>query len=350
MKEADSDSVQPAQASLSLTDLNSTGLNSASPNSAQRKKIYVMLASYNGSNYIEHQVDSILKQQKADVTVRISDDGSQDGTFELLQKRYGSLENVIITQRKKGLGCAGNFMSMIYEAPENYDYYAFSDQDDVWAHDKLIHAVEYVREAEETGKPFVYCSNRDECDSDLNVLYKNLPTDKMQSGKDITDKKYLLTCGNLLGGNTSLFNRKTLALLKEKPVSRFPLGIYRDFWLHMVVAYCGGTVLFDLKYAGVKRRLTCNNTAGVNREKKKIVSHIWNRLWSNQSESRKNIAKEFLSSYNENISEEDRKFLRMFLQKSFRDRFCIAKMIAEVPFRTWYAKANSIFKVLFGRY
>ena len=75
MKEADSDSVQPAQASLSLTDLNSTGLNPASPNSAQRKKIYVMLASYNGSNYIVHQVDSILKQQKADVTVRISDDG-----------------------------------------------------------------------------------------------------------------------------------------------------------------------------------------------------------------------------------------------------------------------------------
>lgn len=350
MKEADSDSLQPAQASLSLTDLNSTGLNPASSNSAQRKKIYVMLASYNGSKYIEQQVDSILNQEKVDVTVRISDDGSTDGTFELLQKRYGSLENVIITQRKKGLGCAGNFMSMIYEATENYDYYAFSDQDDVWAQDKLIHAVEYVREAEETGKPFVYCSNRDECDSDLNVLYKNLPTDKMQSGKDITDKKYLLTCGNLLGGNTSLFNRKTLALLKEKPVSRFPLGIYHDFWLHMVVAYCGGTVLFDLKYAGVKRRLTGNNTAGVNREKKKIVSHIWNRLWSNQSESRKNIAKEFLSSYNENISEEDRKFLRMFLQKSFRDRFCIAKMIAEVPFRTWYAKANSIFKVLFGRY
>ena len=107
MKEADSDSLQPAQASLSLTDLNSTGLNSASPNSAQRKKIYVMLASYNGSKYIEQQVDSILNQEKVDVTVRISDDGSTDGTFELLQKRYGSLENVIITQRKKRFGMCG---------------------------------------------------------------------------------------------------------------------------------------------------------------------------------------------------------------------------------------------------
>lgn len=346
MKEADSDSVQPAQASLSLTDLNSTGLNPASPNSAQRKKIYVMLASYNGSKYIEQQVDSILNQEKVDVTVRISDDGSQDGTFELLQKRYGSLENVIITQRKKGLGCAGNFMSMIYEAPENYDYYAFSDQDDVWAHDKLIHAVEYVREAEETGKPFVYCSNRDECDSDLNVLYKCFPLD----GRDITDKKYLMTGANRLGGNTALFNRKVLALLKKKHIICFPPEIYHDFWLHMVTAYCGGIVLFDFDYSGVKRRLTASNTAGINLKKKKVVSHIWNRLWSNQSESRKNIAKEFLSSYNENISEEDRKFLRMFLQKSFRDRFCIAKMIAEVPFRTLYAKANSIFKVLFGRY
>ena len=336
MKEADSDSVQPAQASLSLTDLNSTGLNPASPNSAQRKKIYVMLASYNGSNYIVHQVDSILKQQKADVTVRISDDGSTDGTFELLQKLYGNLENVIITQRKKGLGCAGNFMSMIYEAPENYDYYAFSDQDDVWAHDKLIHAVEYVREAEETGKPFVYCSNRDECDSDLNVLYKNLPTNKFQSGKDITDKKYLLTGGNLLGGNTALFNRKTLALLKEKPVSKFPPGIYHDFWLHM--------------YAGVRRRLTGDNTAGVNRKKKKIVSHILSRLRSNKPSSYKNIAEEFLNDYGNSILKEDKEYLRLFLQESFADRVCIAKMIVAVPFRTWYAKCNAIIKVLFGRY
>lgn len=350
MKEADSDSLQPAQASLSLTDLNSTGLNPASSNSAQRKKIYVMLASYNGSKYIEQQVDSILNQEKVDVTVRISNDGSTDGTFELLQKRYGSLENVIITQRKKGLGCAGNFMSMIYEAPENYDYYAFSDQDDVWAQDKLIHAVEYVREAEETGKPFVYCSNRDECDSDLNVLYKNLPTNKFQSGKDITDKKYLMTCGNLLGGNTSLFNKKTLVLLKEKPVARFPSGIYHDFWLHMVMAYCGGIVLFDLNYAGVKRRLTGSNTAGVNREKKKIVSHILSGLRTNKSSSYKNIVKVFIDDYGNSISKEDKEYLQLFLQKSFRDRFCIAKMIAEVPLRTWYAKANSIFKVLFGRY
>ncbi len=350
MKEADSDSVQPAQASLSLTDLNSTGLNPASSNSAQRKKIYVMLASYNGSKYIEQQVDSILNQEKVDVTVRISDDGSTDGTFELLQKRYGSLENVIITQRKKGLGCAGNFMSMIYEAPENYDYYAFSDQDDVWDVCKLIHAVEYIREAGKTGKPLVYCSNRDECDSDLNVLYKNLPTNKFQSGKDITDKKYLLTGGNLLGGNTALFNRKTLALLKEKPVSKFPPGIYHDFWLHMVTAYCGGIVLFDLNYAGVRRRLTGDNTAGVNRKKKKIVSHILSRLRSNKPSSYKNIAEEFLNDYGNSILKDDKEYLRLFLQESFADRVCIAKMIVAVPFRTWYAKCNAIIKVLFGRY
>ena len=48
--------------------------------------ITVLLAAYNGAPYIEEQIRSILGQTLPPDQLLISDDGSTDGTMELLER------------------------------------------------------------------------------------------------------------------------------------------------------------------------------------------------------------------------------------------------------------------------
>ena len=50
--------------------------------------ITVLAAAYNGRDYIEEQMDSILAQGQGGILLVVSDDGSSDGTGVLLD-RYG---------------------------------------------------------------------------------------------------------------------------------------------------------------------------------------------------------------------------------------------------------------------
>ena len=50
-----------------------------------QSNIAVLLAAYNGMQWIEEQIDSILNQRNVDVTIFISVDLSTDGTYEWCQ-------------------------------------------------------------------------------------------------------------------------------------------------------------------------------------------------------------------------------------------------------------------------
>ena len=52
----------------------------------------VLLATYNGSRYLENQLDSIFAQTHQSFRVLVSDDGSSDATVAILaeyQQRFG---------------------------------------------------------------------------------------------------------------------------------------------------------------------------------------------------------------------------------------------------------------------
>ena len=59
-------------------------------------KFAVLLATHNGNTWIEEQIFSIIKQIKVSVTVFISDDMSEDGTYEKLSSMNQLYENIII--------------------------------------------------------------------------------------------------------------------------------------------------------------------------------------------------------------------------------------------------------------
>ena len=111
-------------------------------------KIAVLLASYNGVNYIKEQVDSILNQKEVDVTIFISDDLSTDKTIEYLQEIYKDFKNIVYLPSGSKFGGAGkNFFRLIRDVDfSSFDFISFVDQDDIWYEDKLIRAIKTIED------------------------------------------------------------------------------------------------------------------------------------------------------------------------------------------------------------
>ena len=104
--------------------------------------VCVLLATYNGSEYLQEQLDTIREQKGCRCTVFAQDDGSTDGTVEILSKN----QVVIFPKTQTNLGPALNFFLLLKNIVESeiikdFDFVAFSDQDDVWMSDKLLQAI-----------------------------------------------------------------------------------------------------------------------------------------------------------------------------------------------------------------
>ena len=107
---------------------------------AERKRAAVMMSSFNGERYLEEQLESILRNTGVDIDLYIRDDGSSDGTTRILQE-YSRRDHVFV-QYGRHVGLGSSFMELLWSLPDTYDYYSFSDQDDIWEKDKLITAVD----------------------------------------------------------------------------------------------------------------------------------------------------------------------------------------------------------------
>lgn len=72
-------------------------------------KISVYIPAYDASRYIVRAVESVLDQDIQDLEVCIADDGSRDGTVEVLEKRFGGNPKVRwSTNPNGGIGFASN--------------------------------------------------------------------------------------------------------------------------------------------------------------------------------------------------------------------------------------------------
>lgn len=109
-------------------------------------KVAVLLAAYNGMQWIEEQLTSILGQSAVDVTVHISIDPSTDGT-EAWCAAYAAEHHQVVVLPGAGSfgGASRNFFRLVRDVDfEAYDFIAFADQDDVWHIDKLLRATSAI--------------------------------------------------------------------------------------------------------------------------------------------------------------------------------------------------------------
>lgn len=124
---------------------------------AETPKIAVLLAAYNGMQWIDEQVKTIVAQENVDVTIYISVDLSTDGTYEWAKKLEAERSNVVLLPYGKRFGGAGpNFFRLVKDVDfSEFDAVSFADQDDIWHPEKLVNAYSKI----ENKQCDVYSSN-----------------------------------------------------------------------------------------------------------------------------------------------------------------------------------------------
>ncbi|PTR12073.1 glycosyltransferase family 2 protein [Cereibacter azotoformans] len=200
-------------------------------------RIAILLATYNGAANLDEQLESLAAQHLRPAMLIVSDDGSTDGTRELVRAfavRHSWLDLRLIDGPCQG--SARNFLHLLGQVPEGIDMVALSDQDDVWLPDKLARGAKALRN-EPADLPVLYGGSSWICDADLGNR-RPYPLPQRAPGF-----RHALV-QNIAGGNTMMLNRGGIELLAE--ASREPGRlVVHDWWIYQIVSGAGGRVIFD---------------------------------------------------------------------------------------------------------
>ena len=94
-------------------------------------KISVVIPTYNRIALVERAIDSVLRQSIKPFDIIVVDDGSDDGTSEMIKKKYRSIN--LVQQQNSGVSAARN--NGIKHAKG--DWISLLDSDDEWTEKKL---------------------------------------------------------------------------------------------------------------------------------------------------------------------------------------------------------------------
>lgn len=162
-------------------------------------RIDILMATYNGAQYIDKQLLSIIAQTHTDWQLFIHDDGSNDNTIAII-KKFSKIDNRIsllkddYSFREAGL----HFMYMLQFA--NSPFICFCDQDDIWLENKLECMLSVI-ESKDNQIPQVVFSDAYLFHSTTNLINGHLLFTKPYSLKEI-----LFTNGGI-HGSASIFNQ-----------------------------------------------------------------------------------------------------------------------------------------------
>lgn len=202
------------------------------------KKVEILLATYNGAQYLREQLESIVNQDCECWVVRACDDASTDATYDILkeyQEKYP--DKFIITKNKQGFGSAKkNFMNLIKNS--TCDYVMCCDQDDVWLPNKITLTLQAMQENEQSEIPVLVHTDLKVVDANLNVLSESF-FEHSNFRKEFELNEILIQ--NFVTGCTMMMNRPMATLMSR--VEDCDRILMHD-WVASILATSVGKVAF----------------------------------------------------------------------------------------------------------
>lgn len=269
-------------------------------NNKENFSVSVLMTTYNGEKYLREQIDSILSQEGVSVNLLVRDDGSSDSTQEILNQYSSSGKLKWYTGEH--LNVQKGFLDLLKNAPES-EYYAFSDQDDVWDENKLFVAVSELEKISKDTPRLYYCGQR--------LVDKNL---KYMSTHKINNLRsdYTNFLISNVAGCTMVFDKKLADFVNSKNPDFI---LMHDSWIFKICLAVGGRYYADSN-PHIQYRQHGNNVAGLNngikgkfRQAKryfevfkiqKQVKSLYD-LYKNDMTDEYKIFSEKICSYDENI-------------------------------------------------
>ena len=172
----------------------------------KKPEVTILMATFNGGDYIGEQLDSLLNQTYRHWRLVVHDDGSTDNTVAIVND-YGAKDSriTLLTDGVAAAGAARNYLHLLNQT--HADLYMFCDQDDIWLPQKVEQMVAAIYPIEQPA--MVYANG---------YFYR--------SGKVITQKtttihprflKDSLFFNSGIQGCSIIVNKQLIALLKPFP-------------------------------------------------------------------------------------------------------------------------------------
>jgi glycosyltransferase involved in cell wall biosynthesis len=198
--------------------------------------VAILLCTHKGEGFLHAQLASYLAQTHTNWSLWASDDASTDATWAILEAFCAAHpERLIYLRRGPAQGFVRNFLSLACDASIAADYFAYSDQDDIWFDDKLARAVAAlaVLPAE---KPLLYGARSEFIDVDGATLGTSYAYGAPSFANALTQ------C--MVGGNTMLFNQATRKLLQQAGPQSAVAS--HDWFTYQLVTGVGGYMAYDV--------------------------------------------------------------------------------------------------------
>ena len=90
--------------------------------------VNILMSTYNGEKFVAEQIESIQKQTYTDWNLIIRDDGSKDGTCEIIENFINNDSRIKLI-RAENVGVIKSFHELVINN-NDADFYFFADQDD----------------------------------------------------------------------------------------------------------------------------------------------------------------------------------------------------------------------------
>ena len=277
--------------------------------------VCVLLSTYNGEKYIKEQILSIMEQKDIDVHLSVRDDGSTDSTASIIKNMMNIYSNISY-EYGNNLGYERSFYSLLKSNPE-YDYYAFSDDDDIWDNDKLISGIKKINEQQCSDNiPFVCWSALRLTDENLNYIRDM----EKPSQSDFEKGRYILDRYGY--GATMVFNRamRDMAIMHEPTIK-----ISHDNWIGLLAVFTGKYCFDAVPHISYRQHGT-NIVGGDNN-----YTGTWKRRIRNFKKlhdvSRSETALNLLNGYTPYLSSEDINLLEQvaYYKKNLRNKIQLLK-------------------------
>jgi glycosyltransferase involved in cell wall biosynthesis len=300
-------------------------------------RVNVLLATYNGSKFLREQLDSIESQTLPVARITVRDDGSTDSTLSLLEE-WALGRSRMRLLRGPRLGVTNNFFALLASPDEESDFFAFSDQDDVWLPDKVERAFLALR-GYAADDPLLYCSRVEYVDENLkHIGFSKAP-------KCVGFANALVE--NIATGCTMVLNRAARNLICE----RLPQGaLFHDWWCYLAIAALG-KIIFD-ETPTLKYRQHANNQVGATASRLEFFKRRLERFFRQGSGARRRSdqAEEFNRCFGGRLSARHKGILVRFLsvRGSIRERIFYSTAM-DVCRQSWLDAALLRALILVGR-
>ncbi len=214
--------------------------------------VAILLAVKDGARFLQQQLESFTRQTHTNWSLHVSDDGSGDDTLAIVQEFQKHCKNPVTVRRGPCTGSSRNFLSLVGDDDIQADFFAFSDQDDVWYPEKLERALR-VLDGARLGQPALYCARTELIDDQGEHIGFSTNFRKAPGFRNALVQ-------SIAGGNTMVFNAFARELLSKVVDNNI---VVHDWMTYIAVSAVGGAVFYDQRPT-VKYRQHDGNLVGSN--------------------------------------------------------------------------------------